>query len=187
LDSPEPPGDWVNEPAPQWDALTDEEVMALFEQYFEWMWEMANWWLIRMTRNELNIRETMTLFWHNYFATAQSKVEYPQAMYQQNTVFREYGLGNFKELLRRVTFGPAMIIWLDIHRSNKDAPNENFARELLELFTMGASLLLRWISSQIIMAGPKVTRRNNSLKLPKPYSLKTVFCWYMACGYSTFD
>ena len=137
LDSPEPPGDWVNEPAPQWDALTDEEVMALFEQYFEWMWEMANWWLIRMTRNELNIRETMTLFWHNYFATAQSKVEYPQAMYQQNTVFREYGLGNFKELLRRVTFGPAMIIWLDIHRSNKDAPNENFARELLELFTMG--------------------------------------------------
>ena len=70
LDSPEPPGEWVNEPAPQWDALTDEEVMALFEQYFEWMWEMANWWLIRMTRNELNIRETMTLFWHNYFASS---------------------------------------------------------------------------------------------------------------------
>ena len=137
MDQPEPPGEWVNEPAPQWDALTQEEIQALLDQYFEWMWEIAKWWLIRMTRNELNVHEMMTLFWHNYFATAQSKVFYPQAMYQQNAVFREYGLGNFKELLRRVTFAPAMMIWLDIHRSKKHAPNENFARELLELFTMG--------------------------------------------------
>ena len=137
IDLPEPPGDWVDEPAPQWDTLTEEEVQELIEQYSEWMWDMAYWWMKGMMRNSVNIHEMMALFWHNYFATAQSKVFYPQAMYQQNSIFREYGLGNFKELLRRVTFGPAMMIWLDIRRSTRNEPNENFARELLELFTMG--------------------------------------------------
>ncbi len=134
---PEPPGEWVNEPAPQWDALTPEEIEALIEQYNEWMWGLGYWWMKGMMRNTVNIQEMMTLFWHNYFATAQSKVFYPQAMYQQNSIFREYGLGNFKELLRRFTFGPAMMIWLDINHSRRQEPNEYFARELLELFSMG--------------------------------------------------
>ena len=133
----EPPGDWVNEPPPAWDQLTYDEVQAVMEQYREWMWQIANWWIVRMKQNPMNITEQMTLFWHNFFATAQSKVFYPQAMYEQNAIFRQYGLGNFKELLRRVTFGPAMMIWLDIHRSKKQNPNENFSRELMELFTLG--------------------------------------------------
>lgn len=137
IDMPEPPGEWVNEPAPQWDALTEEEIDALIEQYNEWMWDLGYWWMKNMMRNSVNIWEMITLFWHNFFATAQSKVFFPQAMYQQNNVFRQYGLGNFKELLRQVTFGPAMMIWLDIHASKHEEPNENFARELLELFTMG--------------------------------------------------
>ena len=134
---PDPPGEWVNEPAPQWDALTGEEIQELMDQYREWMWDLRYWWMKGMMRNPINIQEMITLFWHNYFATAQSKVFFPQAMYQQNSVFRQYGLGNFKELLRQVTFGPAMMIWLDIHKSKDVEPNENFPRELLELFTMG--------------------------------------------------
>ena len=137
LETPEPPGSWVEDPAPAWDQLTDDEVDELMQQYRDHMWEMATWWIIRMTQNSKNITEQMTLFWHNFFATAQSKVFFPQAMYEQNKIFREYGLGNFKELLRRVTFGPAMMIWLDIHRSKKHNPNENFSRELMELFTLG--------------------------------------------------
>ena len=61
----------------------------------------------------------------------------PQAIYEQNDAIRTQCLGNFKDLLRRVTFGPAMMIWLDSFRSRKQSPNENFPRELLELFTMG--------------------------------------------------
>ena len=137
MSPPDPPGEWVNEPAPQWDALTGEEIQELIGQYREWMWDLRYWWMKGMMRNPINIQEMITLFWHNYFATAQSKVFYPQAMYQQNSIFREYGLGNFKELLRQVTFGPAMMIWLDIHQSKDVEPNENFPRELLELFTMG--------------------------------------------------
>ena len=137
LETPEPPGSWVEDPAPAWDQLTDDEVDELMQQYRDHMGEMATWWIIRMTQNSNNITEQMTLFWHNFFATAQSKVFYPQAMYEQNKIFRQHGLGNFKELLRRVTFGPAMMIWLDIHRSKKHNPNENFSRELMELFTLG--------------------------------------------------
>ena len=137
LETPEPPGSWVEDPAPAWDQLTDDEVDELMQQYRDHMGEMATWWIIRMIQNSKNITEQMTLFWHNFFATAQSKVFFPQAMYEQNKIFREYGLGNFKELLRRVTFGPAMMIWLDIHRSKKHNPNENFSRELMELFTLG--------------------------------------------------
>jgi len=137
MNPPDPPGEWVNEPAPQWDALTGEEIQELMNQYREWMGELRYWWMKGMMRNPINIQEMITLFWHNYFATAQSKVFFPQAMYQQNSVFRQFGLGNFKELLRQVTFGPAMMIWLDTHKSKDVEPNENFPRELLELFTMG--------------------------------------------------
>lgn len=137
LNPPEPPGEWVNEPSPQWDALTEEDIQELIDQYREWMWDLGYWWMKGMMRNPINIQEMITLFWHNYFATAQSKVFYPQAMYQQNSVFRQFGLGNFKELLRQVTFGPAMLIWLDTQKSKNVDPNENFPRELLELFTMG--------------------------------------------------
>jgi hypothetical protein len=107
LNPPEPPGEWVNEPSPQWDAMTMAEIQELIDQYREWMWDLRYWWMKGMMRNPINIQEMITLFWHNYFATAQSKVFYPQAMYQQNSILREYGLGNFKELLRQVTFGPA--------------------------------------------------------------------------------
>ena len=136
-DQPEPPGDWVTEPPPQFDSLTQEEIMELLQTYYQRQFELIGWWMKRMATQPLSIVENMTLFWHNHFATSLQGVFFPQAMYEQNAVLREHSLGNFRELLRRVTFGPAMMIWLDTNSSTVYHPNENFARELLELFTIG--------------------------------------------------
>ncbi len=136
-DQPDPSGDWVNEPPPQWDAMTEEEIMELIETYFQRQFELIGWWMKRMAIQPMSIVENMTLFWHDHFATSFEGVFYPQAMYEQNAVFREHCLGDFRELLRRVSFGPAMMIWLNINANTVNHPNENFARELLELFTIG--------------------------------------------------
>lgn len=136
-DQPVPPGNWVNEPPPQYNSLTQDEIRELVALYFQRQFTIIGWWIKRMATQPMSIVENMTLFWHNHFATSFEGVFYPQAMYQQNAVFREHCLGNFRELLRRVTFGPAMMIWLDTTSSTVYHPNENFARELVELFTMG--------------------------------------------------
>ena len=134
---PEPPGSWVTEAPPEWDTLSEDEILALLDTYNERMFSLIDWWIMRMTQTPVSITESMALFWHDHFATSHSKVFYPQAMFEQNQVIREHGLGNFKTLLRKITFGPAMMIWLDTHGSKKRHPNENFGRELLELFTLG--------------------------------------------------
>ncbi len=134
---PIPPGTWVDEDLPNWNALSSEQRQEIIQIYHYRMKTFQKWWAQRMIDDSLNITEMMTLFWHNYFASAYSKVFYPQAMFQQNNIFRTYSMGNFKDLIRQVTFGPAMMIWLDISNSKKEAPNENFARELMELFTLG--------------------------------------------------
>lgn len=136
-DLPSPPGDWIDESAPDWNNLTEQDVNELVETYFERHDEMRNWWMNLMSSNTLSIRETLTLFWHDHFATGADKVFYPQAVYEQNNVLRENCLGDFKAIVRKISFGPAMMIWLDTVESTKDALNENFAREILELFTLG--------------------------------------------------
>ena len=81
--------------------------------------------------------EKMTLFWHMVFATGNSKVDNPPEMLQQIEMFRQHGMGNYKELLVRLSKDPSMIFWLDNNENHKLAPNENWGRELLELFSMG--------------------------------------------------
>ncbi|MCZ6534399.1 MAG: DUF1800 domain-containing protein [Chloroflexi bacterium] len=81
--------------------------------------------------------EKMTLFWHMLFATGNSKVDNPPEMLQQIEMFRQHGMGNYKELLMGVAKDPSMIFWLDNNQNHKLAPNENWGRELLELFSMG--------------------------------------------------
>jgi uncharacterized protein (DUF1800 family) len=94
------------------------------------------WWLDRMLRSRRQLVEKMTLFWHNYFATAVSKSP-PEMMAQQNALFRLQGLGNFRTLLASVTRDPAMLVWLDNRYNAKAHANENYAREVMELFTLG--------------------------------------------------
>jgi uncharacterized protein (DUF1800 family) len=83
------------------------------------------------------LRERMTLFWHNHFATSQSKVQNAGLMQRQNDLFRAHALGDFKALLAAVGKDPAMLIWLDSTANRKAHPNENYAREVMELFTLG--------------------------------------------------
>jgi uncharacterized protein (DUF1800 family) len=95
------------------------------------------WWLNRMLYTRRPLQEKMALFWHNHFATANSKVNNSMLMLQQIALFRDNGLGNFEALLQKVTRDPAMLIWLDNRQNRKGSPNENYAREVQELFTVG--------------------------------------------------
>ena len=98
--------------------------------------ELQRWWFTRMVYTRRPFEEKLTLFWHNHFATAISKV--PELlMYIQNLTLRQNALGRFDDLLLKVAQDPAMLVWLDGITSVRGRPNENFARELQELFTMG--------------------------------------------------
>jgi uncharacterized protein (DUF1800 family) len=92
------------------------------------------WWLDRMIRTTHPLGEKMTLFWHDHFATSDQDVP---LMLRQNRLLRRHALGSFRTLLRNVTRDPAMQLWLSLVDSTKQHPNENYARELMELFTLG--------------------------------------------------
>ena len=94
-------------------------------------------WLNRILRGPDPLREKVTLFWHGHFATSNKKVESVTLMDRQNETLRTHALGGFATLLEAVIADPAMLVWLDGGNSKKDRPNENFAREFLELFTLG--------------------------------------------------
>jgi uncharacterized protein (DUF1800 family) len=95
------------------------------------------WWLYRVVFGPDPLREKMTLFWHNHFATSNRKVKNLTSMLEQNELLRRHATGNFAELLEAMVTDPAMLIWLDGGSSRRELPNENFAREFLELFTLG--------------------------------------------------
>jgi uncharacterized protein (DUF1800 family) len=95
------------------------------------------WWLRRMITTARPFLEKMVLFWHGHFATANFKVRNPLYMYNQNQLFRQLALGSFDDLLIAVYKDPAMLIWLDGRLNTRLAPNENYGREVMELFTLG--------------------------------------------------
>lgn len=95
------------------------------------------WWLYVMLRSPHPLREKMTLFWHGHFATSSAKVTNVPMMSRQNAILRTHALGSFAELLRTASKDPAMLIWLDSTTNHKSHPNENFAREVMELFALG--------------------------------------------------
>jgi uncharacterized protein (DUF1800 family) len=83
------------------------------------------------------LRERVTLMWHDHFATSNEKVDDVRLMYAQNQLFRDHGLGDFRALLHAIAKDPAMLLWLDGNANRRGHPNENFAREVLELFALG--------------------------------------------------
>ncbi len=95
------------------------------------------WWIARMISTRRPLQEKMTLFWHDHFATSASKVKASEMMLQQNETLRQYATGNFRSLLTNVSKDPAMLFWLDNQENVRGKPNENFAREVMELFTLG--------------------------------------------------
>ncbi len=96
------------------------------------------WFLDRMIRTNQPLVERMTLVWHDWFATSNDGVGDQELMLGQNEMFRRHALGRFDELIRDVTTDGAMIVWLNQDQNAKGRPNENYARELMELFTLGA-------------------------------------------------
>ena len=98
---------------------------------------LKKWWFTQMITTEDPFEEKMVLFWHNHFTSSLRKVRQAALLYKQNALFRKHALGNFAELLHAIIEDPAMLIYLDNHTNKKSHPNENLARELLELFTMG--------------------------------------------------
>ena len=94
-------------------------------------------WVYRMINTHRPLEEKMTLFWHCLFATGNSKVEAPPTMLQQINTFRRFTLGNFRDILVDLSKDPAMIFWLDNNENTRTVYNENYGRELLELFSMG--------------------------------------------------
>ena len=100
--------------------------------------QMERWWLKRFVETAKPLQEKMVLFWHGHFATGYRAIENSYHMFLQNNLFRDYALGNFKEdLVRKIIRDPAMIKYLNNDQNRKGSPNENLARELMELFTLG--------------------------------------------------
>jgi uncharacterized protein (DUF1800 family) len=98
---------------------------------------LGGWWAVRLIMTQRPLQEKMTLFWHDHFATSASKVQGGMLMYAQNELLRANATGNFQTLLLEVSKDPAMLYWLDNQDNVKNKPNENFAREVMELFTLG--------------------------------------------------
>ena len=132
---------WSNEtgplrPTPLAAATADERKAFALEQTRRGV-EMRAWWVQEMLVTPSPLTERMTLFWHNHFVSSQQKVRVARLMFAQNAAFRANALGNFGTLLHVASKDPAMIVYLDSVQNRKGAPNENFAREVMELFTLG--------------------------------------------------
>ena len=98
--------------------------------------DLTKWWLERMRTVPRPLQELLALFWHGHFATNALRVEFPHQLADQLQLFRTQGTGSFRDLVQNVSIGPAMLLYLDNYKNEASSPNENFARELLELHTL---------------------------------------------------
>jgi uncharacterized protein (DUF1800 family) len=134
---------WIDKSYKAWWKLPKAEQQAatdvVYKDVYDLNYELKRWWIKEMTDDNVSIREKMTLFWHGHFTTkfAVDQVMPAQLMYRQNDLFRTLHQGNFRELLEKITVDGAMLIFLNGQDSGRKSPNENFSRELLELYTIG--------------------------------------------------
>ena len=134
------PPAWVDEPRPtllERRTMGEEERKAFRERLREHGLALQGWWYHEMLSTDSPLTERLTLFWHNHFTSSLQKVQWPAFLYQQNLLLRQHAVGNFRTFLHAIAKDPAMMFYLDSQTNRKSAPNENFARELLELFTLG--------------------------------------------------
>jgi len=124
----------TSEPAPLVTELKDVTAAALATNDAK---NLAASWLLRMIRTPAQATELLTLFWHGHFATSAAKVTDPRMMLHQHDQFRRFAFGPFDELTRTMARDPAMLIYLDSATNRRTRPNENFAREVMELFCLG--------------------------------------------------
>jgi uncharacterized protein (DUF1800 family) len=122
----------------------ERRLQPVVDRFFYWLRatvletrRLAHWWADRMVATNRPLQEKMALFWHGHFATGEEKIRDYRKMEQQLALFHHRATGSFRELLVDVARDPAMLAYLDAAQNVKGAPNENFAREVMELFTMG--------------------------------------------------
>lgn len=135
-----PPPPWIGRlppPPAERKQMGQVEKKAFREERKEEAQELKAWWYRELLVTSSPLTERMTLFWHNHFTSSFQKVKWPPFLYRQNVLLREQALGSFRDLLSAVARDPAMLLYLDTQQNHKDRPNENFARELFELFTLG--------------------------------------------------
>lgn len=131
---------WVDEPVTSFRAFraaSPEERRRMQESEIRHGLELRAWWVGEMLDSPSQLNERMTLFWHGHFTSSQQKVRMVQLMVRQNQLLRRHAMGNFAELLHAVSKDPAMLVYLDSASNRRGRPNENFAREVMELFTLG--------------------------------------------------
>ena len=119
------------------DAADRLELLTETGKYYTEPVNLRVWWLYAMTEGGHPLREKLALFWHNHFATSYAKVRSTKLMYEQNVTIRKHALGAFRPFLLDMSRDTAMLVWLDSNRNVKGAPNENYAREVMELFSLG--------------------------------------------------
>jgi uncharacterized protein (DUF1800 family) len=132
---------WVNS-LRRYSDMPREEYLVMFRRASSRndveLLDLKSRWVQHMVQTPHPLRENLTLFWHGHFTSASGKMfAVTQAFYQQNETWRRHSLGNFRAFLEAVTLDPGMLIYLDMEGSTKENPNENYARELLELFSLG--------------------------------------------------
>jgi uncharacterized protein (DUF1800 family) len=132
-----PGGVWVN--APYGDGTINSRRITSFK----------SWWTGQMLTQQVSLREKMVLFWHNHFSTQTATVSDSRYIYKHNNLLRTMAFGNFKELVKQITIDPAMLRYLNGYASSKTAPDENYARELQELFTMGKGPNSKYTESDV--------------------------------------
>jgi uncharacterized protein (DUF1800 family) len=135
-----PPPAWVSEPIlppRELRAMSPESRKAFIAGEIRRGLDLRGWWITEMATTPSQLTERMTLFWHNHFVSSQRKVRYARFMYEQNVLLRRHATASFAALLHAVGKDPAMVIYLDSAQNRKSQPNENFAREVMELFTLG--------------------------------------------------
>jgi uncharacterized protein (DUF1800 family) len=118
---------------------------------------LKSWWIGNLIQQTSSVHEKMTLFWHNHFATEAVDVNDARYMYRYYSLLRKYALGNFKELVLEITKDPAMLRYLNGYQNNKNAPDENYARELQELFTLGKGPLVFYTEAEVRAAARVLT------------------------------
>jgi uncharacterized protein (DUF1800 family) len=132
-----PPPAWFRDARLNTATMTPEERTAYASLRAAQQRELVSWWYLEMLSTPSPLTERLVFFWHNHFTSSQSKVNSAQMMYRQNALFRDAGTYDFGALLRGIVRDPAMLVYLDNNRNIARAPNENLARELMELFTLG--------------------------------------------------
>jgi hypothetical protein len=119
------------------DAADRLELLTETGRYYSDPASLRTWWLYAMLESGHPLREKLSLFWHIHFATSYAKVRSTKLMYEQNVTIRKHALGTFPPFLLEMSKDTAMLVWLDSNRNVKGVPNENFAREVMELFSLG--------------------------------------------------